>query len=203
MSTWVGLHVDVGPRHVVADGALALHGDALRGRSRVAVTRSRAVATTRHAHGSCGQGALHRLLHGHVTGTCGGWASGAGPVSTSVSSGQLWGGRRLTQVSPRSSKCTRDERVPLQAAGLHSHWVPTGTALCIRSGHRVTMCAWWGLELCSLGTVTPGRGSQGHRAQPCRLGGPHRGSCPCGCLRDRGTGNVPCKPAHHCRSGPA
>lgn len=28
-STWVGLHVDVGPRYIVADGTLALHGNAL------------------------------------------------------------------------------------------------------------------------------------------------------------------------------
>lgn len=44
-STWVRLHVDVGPRHIVADGTLALHGDTLRGRSRVAVPRASTMAT--------------------------------------------------------------------------------------------------------------------------------------------------------------
>lgn len=44
-STWIGLHVDVGPRDIVADGTLALHGDTLRGGSRVAVARSSTMAT--------------------------------------------------------------------------------------------------------------------------------------------------------------
>lgn len=44
-STWVRLHVDVGPRHIVADSTLALHGDTLRGGSRVAVARPSPMAT--------------------------------------------------------------------------------------------------------------------------------------------------------------
>lgn len=76
-TTWVGLHADVGPGHVVADGALALQWHALRGGSRVAVARPGAVATARHAHGRGGQRALRRLLHGHVARTCRGEGPGA------------------------------------------------------------------------------------------------------------------------------
>lgn len=75
-TTWVGLHADVGPGHVVADGALALQWHALRGGSRVAVAGPGAVATARHAHGRGGQRALRRLLHGHVARTCRGEGPG-------------------------------------------------------------------------------------------------------------------------------
>lgn len=77
--TWVGLHVDVGPRHVVADGALALQGHALRGGSRVAVAGPRAVAAAGHAHGGGGQRARRRLLQRHVVRACG--TAGGGGAS--------------------------------------------------------------------------------------------------------------------------
>lgn len=56
--TWVGLHVDVCSRDVIADGALALHGHVLRGRHCVAVTRASPVAADSHAQRGRGHGAL-------------------------------------------------------------------------------------------------------------------------------------------------
>lgn len=170
------------------------------------------MAATGHAHGGGGQGALHCLLQGHVTGTWGGRAPGAGPVSTLVPSGQLWGGRRL----PRSAPGQASAHVPNEWAGpspgrctplpLGTHW------------NRTLHLKWASCD-CAHGGVWSQSSAPGHDdstvhtpgqdAGPGTLSpalqamGPHCGNRPGGCLRDPGTRTSPCKPAHHCRSGPA
>lgn len=67
--TWVGLHVDVCSRHVIAYGALALHGHVLRRRHGVAVTRASPMAAHCHTQRGRGHGALAWLLHRHVVRT--------------------------------------------------------------------------------------------------------------------------------------
>lgn len=56
--TWVGLHVDVCSRDVIADGALALHRHVLRRRHGVAVARASPMAADSHAQRGRGHGVL-------------------------------------------------------------------------------------------------------------------------------------------------